>query len=113
MCDQPRPSQDHTYLHVFAHALAIRATRDFPAILPVYSMLSAESRLAIMSNRNVILVQLPIPPVGPQPIRGNVPLAAGYLKLFARLRGLDAHYNIEILPTRQTNTLSDQGLVEA
>ena len=30
------------------------------------------------------LVQLPIPPLGPAPIRGNVPLAAAYLKLFAR-----------------------------
>jgi radical SAM superfamily enzyme YgiQ (UPF0313 family) len=66
-----------------------------------------------MSNRTVILVQLPIPPVGPQPIRGNVPLAAGYLKLFAHLRGLESRYDIQILPTIEANTLSDQGLVEA
>src|SRR6476660_7338143 len=66
-----------------------------------------------MSNRKVILVQLPIPPVGPQPIRGNVPLAAGYLKLFARLRGLESHFDIHILPTNEANKLGDQGLVEA
>jgi radical SAM superfamily enzyme YgiQ (UPF0313 family) len=66
-----------------------------------------------MPRRPVILVQLPIPPVGPQPIRGNVPLAAGYLKLFARLRGLESNYDIKILPTDEANTLSDQGLVEA
>lgn len=65
-----------------------------------------------MPKRTVILVQLPIPPVGPQPIRGNVPLAAGYLKLFARLRGLESHYDIQILPTVEANTLGDQGLVE-
>jgi radical SAM superfamily enzyme YgiQ (UPF0313 family) len=61
----------------------------------------------------IILVQLPIPPVGPEPIRGNVPLAAGYLKLYARLQGLQAHYDIDLLPTVEANTLSDQGLVEA
>jgi radical SAM superfamily enzyme YgiQ (UPF0313 family) len=63
--------------------------------------------------RRILLVQLPIPPVGPEPIRGNVPLAAGYLKLFARHRGLESHYDIQILPTLEANTLSDQGLVEA
>ena len=35
-----------------------------------------------------LLVQLPIPPPGPQPIQGNVPLAAAYLKLFAQRSGL-------------------------
>jgi radical SAM superfamily enzyme YgiQ (UPF0313 family) len=65
------------------------------------------------SRRTVLLVQLPIPPLGPQPIRGNVPLAAGYLKLFARLRGLDAFYDIRILPTREANELGDRALVEA
>ncbi len=63
--------------------------------------------------RSVILVQLPIPPVGPEPIRGNVPLAAGYLKLFARQRGLESHFQIEILPTIEANVLGDQALVEA
>jgi radical SAM superfamily enzyme YgiQ (UPF0313 family) len=65
------------------------------------------------SRRRVLLAQLPIPPVGPAPIRGNVPLAAGYLKLLAGLRGLHALYDIEILPTAIANTDGDQGLVEA
>jgi radical SAM superfamily enzyme YgiQ (UPF0313 family) len=39
-----------------------------------------------------------------------VPLAAGYLKLRARLRGLAEYYEIEILPARLANTLSDRGL---
>ena len=47
------------------------------------------------------------------PIQGNVPLAAGYLKLYARLRGLEAAYEIQILPTREANTLGDRALVEA
>ncbi len=63
--------------------------------------------------RSILLVQLPIPPVGPEPIRGNVPLAAGYLKLFAWHRGLESHYDIQILPTIEANTLGDQALVEA
>jgi len=63
--------------------------------------------------RRILLVQLPIPPVGPQPIRGNVPLAAGYLKLFARQRGLESSFDIELFPPRDANTLGDQGLVEA
>ncbi len=63
--------------------------------------------------RRIVLVQLPIPPVGPQPIRGNVPLAAGYLKLFARQRGLESNFDIELFPPRDANTLGDQGLVEA
>ena len=65
------------------------------------------------SRRSALLLQLPIPPLGPQPIRGNVPLAAGYLKLFAQLRGLDAFYDIQILPTREANECGDQALVEA
>jgi radical SAM superfamily enzyme YgiQ (UPF0313 family) len=64
-------------------------------------------------RRRVLLVQLPIPPAGHEPVRGNVPLAAGYLKLMARQRGLDAYYDIEIFPPRAANTLSDRGLVEA
>src|SRR5438132_4487845 len=63
-------------------------------------------------RRNVLLVQLPIPPLGPGPIRGNVPLAAGYLKLFAEQRGLGAFYEIAILPAQAANTLGDQALVE-
>lgn len=66
-----------------------------------------------MSKRRVLLVQLPIPPVGHEPVRGNVPLAAGYLKLLAQKRGLEETYDIEILPTRAANTWGDRGLVEA
>ncbi|HLN32816.1 MAG TPA: B12-binding domain-containing radical SAM protein [Gemmataceae bacterium] len=64
-------------------------------------------------RRNVLLVQLPIPPLGPDPIRGNVPLAAGYLKLFAEQCGLGEHYNLEILPGRVANMLGDRALVAA
>ncbi|HWB09756.1 MAG TPA: radical SAM protein [Pirellulales bacterium] len=65
------------------------------------------------SKRRVLLVQLPIPPVGHEPVRGNVPLAAGYLKLMARERGLESRYDIEIFPPRAVNTLGDRGLVNA
>src|SRR5262245_36046722 len=64
------------------------------------------------SRRRILLVQLPIPPLGPQPIRGNVPLAAGYLKQFAEQRGLAEHFYIEILPAVDANRLGDQALVE-
>ncbi|MGD0900529.1 MAG: radical SAM protein, partial [Thermoguttaceae bacterium] len=60
----------------------------------------------------VLLVQLPVPPPSAEPIRGNVPLAAGCLKLFARRRSLEDSFRIEILPTASANTLGDQGLVE-
>ena len=63
------------------------------------------------SRRTVVLVQLPIPPLGPEPIRGNVPLAAAYLKLFAEQRGLGSYYAIDILPAPLANTLSDRALV--
>jgi radical SAM superfamily enzyme YgiQ (UPF0313 family) len=46
-----------------------------------------------------------------EPAEGNVPLAAGYLKLLARLRGLEDDYEIDLLPARLANTLSDRGLV--
>ncbi len=46
-------------------------------------------------------------------MRHNVPLAAGYLKLFARKRGLEnGGYQIEILPPPVANAMGDQGLVE-
>src|SRR5439155_13398947 len=70
--------------------------------------------LAIMlptSRRTAVLVQLPIPPLGPEPIRGNVPLAAAYLKLFASSKGLDTFFDIDILPATQANTLGDRALV--
>ena len=63
------------------------------------------------SRRSVLLVQLPIPPAGPQPIRGNVPLAAGYLKLMAQQRGLEDCYAIDIFPASLANMLGDEGLV--
>lgn len=65
------------------------------------------------SRRSVLLVQLPIPPLGPGPLRGNVPLAAGCLKLFARQRGLEAFYAIGIFPPTLANTLGDLAQVEA
>ena len=40
------------------------------------------------TRRTVLFAQLPIPPFGPTLIRGNVPLAAAYLKLFAQRNGL-------------------------
>ena len=61
-------------------------------------------------KRNVLLVQLPIPPLGPAPIRGNVPLAAAYLKLFAEQRGLGHDYAIDVLPAPLANTLGDHAL---
>lgn len=64
-----------------------------------------------MNCRRVLLIQLPIPPLGPQPIRGNVPLAAGYLKLFAEQRGLGEHFDITILPADDANRLGDQQLI--
>jgi radical SAM superfamily enzyme YgiQ (UPF0313 family) len=63
--------------------------------------------------RKVLFVQLPIPPLSPAPIRGNVPLAAAYLKLFANNLGLAHDYCIDILPTPLANTRGDQGLVAA
>jgi len=63
--------------------------------------------------RRVILVQLPIPPLGPGTVRGNVPLAAAYLKLFAHQRGLSDAFDIEILPAVLANTLGDRALVAA
>ncbi|HEV3258213.1 MAG TPA: radical SAM protein [Gemmataceae bacterium] len=63
------------------------------------------------TRRSVVLVQLPIPPLGPQPIRGNVPLAAAYLKLFADRKGLDGYFDIDILPAPLANPLGDRALV--
>lgn len=62
---------------------------------------------------SVLFVQLPIPPAGPTPIHGNVPLAAGYLILHARSRGLDKSFRFDILPTDIANYCSDVGIVEA
>jgi radical SAM superfamily enzyme YgiQ (UPF0313 family) len=63
------------------------------------------------TRRTVLLVQLPIPPLGPEPIRGNVPLAAAYLKLYAEQKGLGPFYQIDLIPTGLANTLGDRALV--
>ncbi|HBH54478.1 MAG TPA: hypothetical protein DDY91_21560, partial [Planctomycetaceae bacterium] len=64
----------------------------------------------LSSRRRILLIQLPIPQPGQEPAVGNVPLAAGYLQLLARQRGLETQYDIEILPPPLANQLSDQGL---
>jgi radical SAM superfamily enzyme YgiQ (UPF0313 family) len=66
-----------------------------------------------LTRRRVVLVQLPIPPLGPGPVRGNVPLAAAYLKLFADGKGLGAFYDIDILSAGDANTLGDHALAAA
>jgi radical SAM superfamily enzyme YgiQ (UPF0313 family) len=65
-----------------------------------------------MPRRSIQLLQLPIPQPGLEPAKGNVPLAAGYLKMYAQRRGLDQFYDIELFPPGLSNTLSDCGLVE-
>jgi radical SAM superfamily enzyme YgiQ (UPF0313 family) len=65
------------------------------------------------ARRIVLLLQLPIPPLGPAPIRGNVPLAAAYLKRFAHHRSLDAFYDIDLFPAAAANALGDRALVAA
>lgn len=64
-------------------------------------------------RRTVVLAQLPIPPAGPGPVRGNVPLAAAYLKLFAEHGGLGEHYDISIFPAAGANALGDRALAHA
>jgi radical SAM superfamily enzyme YgiQ (UPF0313 family) len=64
-------------------------------------------------RRTIVLVQLPIPPLGPETIRGNVPLAAAYLKLYAEQKGLASSYSIDLLPVAIANTLGDRALVAA
>lgn len=65
-----------------------------------------------MARERVLLAQLPIPPLDAAPIRGNVPLAAGYLKMLARTRGLEEGRRIDILPAEESNALGDVALVE-
>jgi radical SAM superfamily enzyme YgiQ (UPF0313 family) len=69
--------------------------------------------MSLTTPRTVQLVQLPIPPLGPTPICGNVPLAAAYLKLFAERKGLGPFYSLSVFPARLANTLGDLALVEA
>src|SRR5262249_35219652 len=66
-----------------------------------------------LQPRRILLVQLPIPPLGPGRIRGNVPLAAGYLKLFTGGKGLGQYYDIDIFPAAAANTLGDRALARA
>ena len=63
--------------------------------------------------RQILMVQLPIPPLGPAPIRGNVPLAGAYLKLFAGQKGLESFYDIQLFPPTLANTLGDQAMASA
>jgi len=63
-------------------------------------------------RRCIVLVQLLIPQLGIEPQRGNVPLAAAYLALYARRSGLDADYDVQILPGTRASRLSDAGLVD-
>lgn len=65
------------------------------------------------AKRRVVLVQLPIPPLTPAPVRGNVPLAAAYLHLYARQQGLERSYEFEIVPAAEANALGDRALVSA
>ncbi len=65
------------------------------------------------TRRTVLLVQWPIPLLGPVPIRGHVPLAAVYLKLYAETRGLGAFYDIALVPASEANSLGDHALVAA
>lgn len=65
------------------------------------------------ARRTVVLVQLPIPPLGPAPIRGNVPLAGAYLKLWAEKQNLGHDYDIQILPGRDANSFGDHAIVSA
>lgn len=55
----------------------------------------------------VLLAQLPIPPLGFEPVCGNVPLAAGYLKLWARRNGLERDFDIDIVDAAMANLFGD------
>ncbi len=80
-------------------------------IISVNSAFRIPNSFAVPPRRRILLIQLPIPQPGMEPAEGNVPLAAGYLKLLARLRGMEEAYDIEILPAELANRLSDRGLV--
>lgn len=62
-------------------------------------------------KRTVLFAQLPIPPAGPTPIVGNIPLAAGYMILYARNRGLDEYFDFQILPNTVVDQASDSAIV--
>ncbi|MCS7158946.1 MAG: radical SAM protein [Gemmatales bacterium] len=67
----------------------------------------------VEKRRKIVLVQLPIPPMSGQTVRGNVALAAGYLALYARRCGLHRWFDVEILPSREANSFGDCALVDA
>ncbi len=75
--------------------------------------MSYNQSMSSSPRRTVVLVQLPIPPLGPSPVRGNVPLAGAYLKLWAEKQDLGRDFDIQILPGRDANTLGDHALVAA
>ncbi|NMC19920.1 MAG: radical SAM protein, partial [Thermogutta sp.] len=58
----------------------------------------------------VLLLQLPIPPFGPEAVRGNVPLAAAYLKLYAQ-RVARVAAEIELLPSSLSDGSGDAAMV--
>jgi len=92
---------------VFWNYDRLDSSRDPSLPLP-----ESTSRVIFMPRRSIQLLQLPIPQPGLEPAKGNVPLAAGYLKMYAQRRGLHEFYDIEIFPPSLSNTLSDCGLVE-
>lgn len=63
-------------------------------------------------KRTVLFAQLPIPPAGPTPIVGNIPLAAGYMILYARNRGLGEYFDFRILPNAVVDQASDSAIVQ-
>jgi len=58
------------------------------------------------------LVQLPVPPPAALAATGNVPLAAGALGVSARVHGLDARLDIEVVAPAITDSLGDALLAE-
>ena len=113
-CDGCRPQLRDASLSRQCHAarIEIRSGRGRgapPLPEPICYNLPHELR----RRRNVLLVQLPIPPLGPAPIRGNVPLAGAYLKVFAEQKGLGGDYAIDVLPAELANTLGDHALAAA
>src|SRR4051794_21367853 len=95
----------HRPCHCLLHTEA--SARQMPAWLCTMALMN------LVTRPTVLLVHLPIPPLGPAPIRGNVPLAGAYLKLFAQRKGLDDFYHIEVLPAGLANTLGDRALADA
>ncbi len=75
------------------------------------SIRSGDLEASVSRKRDlVLLVQLPIPPMGLDSPRGNIPLAAGYLKAYAQSR-LPCGAEIDILPQAVTDTYGDAALV--